>query len=75
MQMQQQAEELQRSLQARAVQIEEFKAQSKAMNEQKLTEIKRQAQELDEQEHEDDVALRTAELGLEAEQKRGVSIG
>lgn len=56
-------------------QVKQGKAQGDLQIKQQEVEIKRQAQALDEQQHEDDVALRTAELAIEAEQERGVNIG
>jgi flagellar biosynthesis GTPase FlhF len=57
------------------VQVKQGKAQGELQLKAEEVKIKRDAQTLDEQEHEDDVALRTAELALEAEQERGVKIG
>jgi hypothetical protein len=67
------------ALEQAKIQVQQLKAQNDNANKQAEINIKQQAQRLDEREHEDDVALRTAELAMEAElerdQKRGVELG
>ena len=79
MQQQQQMAEMQLQLEQTRVQIEQMKAQSDAQRKSDQTALDTAAQELDELEHEDEVALKTAELEmefqLEQEQGRGVALG
>jgi hypothetical protein len=85
-QAQQQAAQQQLQLQQQALQndtqrveIERLKAQITDQNDKTGLDIKQQGQRLDEQEHEDNTALATAELQLEAkiesEQGRPVALG
>ena len=74
-QMQQLQQSAEQSIQNKALEIEQFRATSKAQVDRAGVAIKQEKQDLDEQEHEDDVALRTAEIALESEQNRGVHIG
>lgn len=74
-QMQQAMQQMQVQLEQQKVQIDQFKAQSADENKKAEIAIKRDAHELDKQEHEDNLAVDTAELALEAEQGRAVEIG
>ena len=77
-QQQQQAEQMQQmqvQLAQQELKIQEFIAQSKAQNDQMVTDIKQQAQDLAVQSQHDNIAIDIAELGLEAEQDRPVGIG
>jgi hypothetical protein len=57
------------------LQLEEFKVKSKAEDDTKNTDIKQQAQDLDVDKLQAEIAFNSAELALEAEQERPVGIG
>ena len=74
-QLQQMQIQMQTGPQAEALQIEKYRATKKAQVDDREVMVKERAQDLKEEAHEDQVALDTAELGLEREQNRGVNIG
>ena len=78
-QMQSQMMQMQQQMAQMELQIKAQRVQNDDMNKKTELSIKREAQDLDERQHDDDTALRTAELRaeftLEDEQKRGVDLG
>jgi len=79
MAMQQQITQAQLQIEQLKANVDQFKAQSADENKKAEIAIKERAHQLNEREHEDEVALKTTELGMEYElekdQGRGVSIG
>lgn len=79
MQQQQAMMQQQMQLEQMKIQVQQLRATNDDQNKKAEIAIKREAQGLDEREHEDDVSLRTAELAMEAEleqeQGRGVALG
>lgn len=74
-----QMQQMQVQMEQQRIQIEQMKTQSDAERKAAQTALDQEAQALDETKHEDEVALKTAELDMEYEleksQGRGVSLG